>query len=76
MALEPKTYISYETDDDLRAGVILDTEDDRVKLTENRGGSWCLPFWMPRDELDATPSTIVGKLPDEKFDKVRLAPKV
>jgi hypothetical protein len=76
MALEPKTYISYETDDDLRAGVILATEESRVKLTENRGGSWCMPFWMPRDELAETPSTIAGKLPDEKFDKVRLAPKV
>jgi hypothetical protein len=35
-----------------------------------------MPFWMPRDELAETPSTIAGKLPDEKFDKVRLAPKV
>ena len=76
MALEPKTYISYETDNDLRAGVILDAQDNRVKLTENRGGSWCMPFWMPRSELASTPSTIEGKLPDEKFDKVRLAHKV
>ena len=76
MALEPKTYISYETTDDLRAGVILDTDDTRVKITENRGGSWCMPFWIPRDELAATPSTIAGKLPNEKFEKVRLAHKV
>jgi hypothetical protein len=76
MALEPKTYISYDTDNDLRSGVVLDTDDTRVKLTENRGGSWSMPFWIPREELAATPSTIVGKLPKEKFDKVRLAHKV
>lgn len=53
--MQPKTYIRDARDEsDISGMIILDTDGDELRVTENRDeSSWCAPFWMPEDEFAA-----------------------
>lgn len=75
---EPRTYFRDETDSDISGVVVLDTDDDSLRVTENRENGWCKPFWMPEGEFHGSvknASTKVGQLPEEKHSAVVNAAK-
>lgn len=67
MAFDQATYLRDHQDNDTKGLVVVETGDDELRVTENRGGDWCKPFWMPLDELEVLHTEVVGKLPSEKF---------
>lgn len=71
MAFQPKTYLRDHDDPDIKGLVILETDGDELRVTENRDSGWCKPFWMPQSELSALHTEVVGTLSDEKFHRVR-----
>jgi len=69
--MERQTYLR-DTDDenDVKGIAVIEVDTDAYRVTENRGGEWCKPFWMPVDELKSHQTETVGKLSSEQFLRV------
>lgn len=67
MAHKPATYYRDNSDSDITGIVIIESDDDQLRVTENRDGDWCKPFWMPVSELESHQTETVGKLSSDQF---------
>jgi len=68
--MERQTYLRDTGDNDVKGIAIIEVDTDEYRVTENRDGAWCKPFWMPYDELQAHDTETVGKLSSDQFLRV------
>jgi len=67
MAFDQATYMRDNQEPDTKGIVIIETGEPGVRVTENRDGDWCKPFWMPVSELASIDTETVGKLSSDQF---------
>jgi len=72
---EPREYIRDESDNDVSGIIVVETNENGVRVTENRDDvHWSAPFWMPRREFasvtHADSVSVVGRISKSKFDEV------
>jgi hypothetical protein len=70
----PKTYYRDESDSDVSGILVVEEDGDEYRVMENRLNGWCAPFWMPEPQFRANTHSDsikkVGRLPDQKFERV------
>jgi hypothetical protein len=69
---ERQTYLKELGDNDVKGIVIIETDEDdeQYRVTENRDGEWCGPFWMPDSELTDKEFKHMGKISSDQYRKV------
>jgi hypothetical protein len=69
---DTQTYFRDVGDNDVKGIAILETsESDGYRVSENRDGEWCKPFWMPEDELESHDTEKVGILSSDQYLRVQ-----
>jgi hypothetical protein len=67
MTPERKTYLRDNGDNDVSGAVVIESDENEVRVTENRKNGWCKPFWMPESELDSHDLELTGTLDSGQF---------
>jgi hypothetical protein len=71
--MQRQTYLRDTGENDVKGIVIIETDNDdndAFRVTENRAGEWCKPFWMPESELSSQETEVAGKLTSEQYLRV------
>lgn len=76
MEYSQQTYLrDTDEESDINGIAVLEvSESDGYRLTEQRDGEWCKPFWMPESELLSHSTEVVGNLSSDQY--LRLCQKV
>jgi hypothetical protein len=72
--MEPKTAFRDNGDSDVAGIVVVESDENSVRVVEKRSGDWCLPFWMPTEEFEshtgASHVEHIGSMNDPDFNQI------
>lgn len=66
---ERQTYFRDTADADTKGIVIIETDEstDEHRVTDNRDGEWCKPYWIPVSQFSDLSPERVGTLSSDQF---------